>query len=349
MLWSNWCRGDAETTIEVTLPDEGGSIDVLPPGRPSCMDRSIPASLSMGAFSSLPGAERNSARTIAVQYAPHQMAADDGAVWIVGQDRLVRLDPEGRLVWAFDLGHADGALIGGGHDVAIGEGAVWVTCACTSEPDPRFGATSGGVVRIDPRMNRVTAVAIFTDQTPGQVLASNGAVWFTTGQGVTRVSVDDLKTEATIRLATDYLAAGKGRIWAVTGGKGGPFLAKIDSTSNKVVAKWQLPEATSGVVEAFGSVWVTARKSGGLLKIDPYTGEAKNVELPTASADAIAFGEGSIWVTSFADHTLLRIDPKTERVVGTYDAGIDPADVAVGGGALWVLSYSDSTVTRIPA
>ncbi|MGH2726534.1 MAG: hypothetical protein ACRDKS_06115, partial [Actinomycetota bacterium] len=152
-LWSNWCRGDANVVIRVTLPNGGGTLDVLPPGRPPCMDRTGASSLSVDIFTSLPQTEVGGARVIAVQQAPTEVAASDDAVWITGQERLIRLDVQGRLVSVFNLQFVDGAFIGGGSDVAIGEGAVWVTCACSSEPDPRYGSTSGGVVRFDPSRN----------------------------------------------------------------------------------------------------------------------------------------------------------------------------------------------------
>jgi streptogramin lyase len=346
VLWSNWCRSDGYL-IRVTLPDGGGALDVVPAGSASCMNRAVPSTLLVEGFTSLAAESSSGNRVIAVQQAPHNVAAGRDTVWIVGQDRLVRLDTDGRIERVFDLQAVDGAFIGGGHDVAVGEGSVWATCACGSEPDPRYGATSGGLVRIDPRDDRVTAVKIFTDRTPGQVLASNGAVWVTSDRGVTRLS-KDLAVEATVGLETDFLASGEDRIWALSGTEEEAFLSAISTTSNRVVSRRRLPHAPGGVVEAFGSVWVSARRSGQLMRIDPITGEIEEIAIPISSAGPVMAVEGWIWIASQSDGALLRFDPRTERVTATYDIGTDPADIAVGRDAAWVVNYSDWTVTRIP-
>jgi streptogramin lyase len=347
VLWSNWCDLDeTQLMIRVELPDVGGSVQVIPPGTPSCMNPDSRSSLSVEGFTQPATAVEADSRVIAVQQAPGVAAANDDGVWVTGQDRLLRLDTEGRVVWAFDVVYADGDIIGGGTDVAIGEGSVWVTSASGSDGGPR-GSTTGGVVKIDPNTNRVVAVRVFTDRTPFQVVAGHGAVWVTTGAGVTRLSVEDLGTEATIDLATDFLALGKERVWALTGDEAVAFLARIDPATNRVNARWRLAATPSGVVEAFGSVWVAMRGSGQLLRLDPDSGATKGVIDYFSPIDALTAGSGSLWVMSAAKREVARIDPATGETVATYLAS-DPTHLAVGPGIAWVVSYLDWNVTRLP-
>lgn len=345
-VWSNFCRGDAHV-VRITLPGEGGELRVLPPRAPGCPDAKSEPAIGVGPFAPSTEVETNM-RTLAVLHAPGRVVASDEGVWISGQDRLIRLDLEGRFIWSLGLGKADGALIGGGSDVAIGEGAVWVTCSCGSEPDPRFGATTGGVVKFDPDRNRVTAVRIFADRTPFQINASNGGVWVTTGDRVLRLTIDELKTIATIRLTTDFLVPGEGRIWAITGEVGEPYLAKIDPTSNRVVSRWRLPDRPSDMVEAFGSLWITNAGSGQLLQLDPETGSVRGRPISLfTSAHGIAAGSGSLWVTSETERSVKRIDPATGKTVATYDLDAEVSSIAAGPAAAWITSYQNETVTRL--
>jgi streptogramin lyase len=283
-----------------------------------------------------------------VQQAPNQVGVQAGAVWITGQDRLLRLDQEGRVVSAFELGRADGALIGGGHDVAFGEGAVWVTCSCGSEPDPRFGSTSGGVVRIDPETNRVSGTKIFTDRTPDAVVVGNDAVWLRTGDSVTRLSADNLRIEKTIPLRSEIigLAAGRKTLWALLSDDEKYYLASINTKTNQVVARVPLAGEPSGLADDGGTLWVTIRKLGQLWKFNG-TGNGEVFNL-FSSADGIAAANGSIWVTDFVEGVLSRVDASTGRVVAPFNIGKDPGPFAVGAGAVWLLSYADWTITRIP-
>jgi hypothetical protein len=348
VLWSNWCSDETELQIRIALPDDGGVLTVVPPGTAGCTGpASAGSTLSVEPFTKSEEGDIGR-RTIAVQQAPNQVGVQAGAVWITGQDRLLRLDQEGRVVSAFELGRADGALIGGGHDVAFGEGAVWVTCSCGSEPDPRFGSTSGGVVRIDPETNRVSGTKIFTDRTPDAVVVGNDAVWLRTGNSVTRLSADDLRIEKTISLRSEIigLAAGRKTLWALLSDDEKYYLASINTKTNQVVARVPLAGEPSGLADDGGTLWVTIRKLGQLWKFNG-TGNGEVFNL-FSSADGIAAANGSIWVTDFVEGVLSRVDASTGRVVAPFNIGKDPGPFAVGAGAVWLLSYADWTITRIP-
>jgi DNA-binding beta-propeller fold protein YncE/predicted Ser/Thr protein kinase len=115
------------------------------------------------------------------------IAVGAGGVWVFG-DRsdpmLWRIDPAtGKLVAAIPLPFAP-------TDVAVGDGAVWVTSARAS-----------ALARIDPSTNHVTA-AIPAGQGAGAVAVGAGSVWVAdqVGGAIRRIDPRTLRVISTIKL-----------------------------------------------------------------------------------------------------------------------------------------------------
>jgi virginiamycin B lyase len=102
------------------------------------------------------------AGTIPVGDSPRFIAAGEGAVWVLSQGtgKVSRIDPaEGRVVSVIDAEAA-----GGGGDIAVGEGFLWVTTFARP------------VTKIDPRND--TVVAAYEGGSFGDAIrAGLGAVW----------------------------------------------------------------------------------------------------------------------------------------------------------------------------
>jgi streptogramin lyase len=105
--------------------------------------------------------------TTMLPFAPHSIAAGEGAVWVTGSidDVVARLDSRtGRRNRTIPVGRGAGG-------VAVGAGSVWVASALARE-----------VTRIDPVTGDVVA-RIPVDGAPRQVAVGAGGVWVTADAG----------------------------------------------------------------------------------------------------------------------------------------------------------------------
>jgi virginiamycin B lyase len=113
-----------------------------------------------------------------------ELAAGEGALWVANQvdGTLVRVDPAtgqvtARILLPRTTKHRP-------HQVAVGEGAVWVTSAGTRR------ATTNLLWRVDPASNQVSGTLDLGPTSaggmPNSVAAGNGAVWL---GGMTKGSI----------------------------------------------------------------------------------------------------------------------------------------------------------------
>jgi streptogramin lyase len=117
-----------------------------------------------------------------------ELAAGKGALWVAnrGDGSLVRVDPgTGRVAARVLLPRTTDQRP---HQVAVGEGAVWVTSA-----SPRRDAANL-LWRVDPASNQVTGTLDLGPTSaggiPNSVAAGNGAVWV---GGATKGSIHRLE------------------------------------------------------------------------------------------------------------------------------------------------------------
>ena len=140
------------------------------------------------------------------------IAVGAGGVWVLGDPndrRLWRIDPAtARLAATIPLPFAP-------TDVAVGDGAVWVTSALADT-----------LARIDPSTNHVTA-AISAGQGAGAVAVGAGSVWVADqiGGTITRINPRPLRVISTIDLTcgcTSWypvdLAVADGAVWVAAHG-----------------------------------------------------------------------------------------------------------------------------------
>jgi DNA-binding beta-propeller fold protein YncE/tRNA A-37 threonylcarbamoyl transferase component Bud32 len=132
------------------------------------------------------------------------IAVGAGGVWVLGDPNdpmLWRIDPAtGKLTATIPLPFAP-------TDVAVGDGAVWVTSALANT-----------LARIDPSTNRVTA-AIPAGKGAGAVAVGGGSVWVAdqVGGAITRIDQRTLRVINTITLNCGFpvdLAVADGVVWA---------------------------------------------------------------------------------------------------------------------------------------
>jgi DNA-binding beta-propeller fold protein YncE len=243
---------------------------------------------------------------VAKYAAPCAAAAGGRYVWVseYGAPYLLKIDPRTNRVVA---------------RTGIGTGSCGLG----------YGA---GSLRIDPRTNKVVGKTGIGSGSCGLGYGA-GSLWVedTSSSTVSRVSAATGKRLKAIRVGiTPYdTTFAYGAVWTTAYGRG--ELERIDPKRNRVVAHWQLPQAT-GVVGAFGSVW--AAGATGVIRVDPATGKLLATVPIDTGAGWTAASTDAVWVTTPAG--LARIDPQTNVVETTVALAGPLGDPDVVGGMVWV-------------
>ncbi len=176
---------------------------------------------------------------------PAALVAEPGAVWALDDSgrQLLRVQASGRVVRiglpvaAFNFLPDEAGL---GAQLAVGEGALWVVSDQIETPT-RLGARVGrGVVRIDPRTARVTAVTPLDNLEPA---------WMA-------------------------LAVGAGGVWVGGSQPAGPahslVVDRIDPRSGHLVGAFTLAKNTEGLLVAgHDALWLASIGGRELLRLDP--------------------------------------------------------------------------------
>jgi DNA-binding beta-propeller fold protein YncE len=269
---------------------------------------------------------------IAVGFDPVAVAVGDGSVWVVngegcgnafdrdcepGETAARRPSDFEYTAWRIDeRTHRVVAKIGVGRaaDVAVGEGAAWVTA-------------EGGVKRIDLRRNEVTTEIRVPGEGAMRIAIGYDRVWVVTEEspaGHGFLNVIDPKTneilksmELTVTGTTPDVAAGAGAVWAATASETSPSaLMRVDTLAQNAPEVISLPDAApvglNAVTTGHGYVWATSAR-GYLWKVDPETNRPTIEPIligdaPPIPAADVASGFGSIWVAS-GDGQIWRFDP----------------------------------------
>lgn len=175
---------------------------------------------------------------------------------------------------------------------------------------------------------------------------------------------DGSSVEATIEVdrTPAGIAAGEGAVWVSA--VNGDTLARIDPSTNEVVAEIPVGDSPEGVTTGGGFVWVANQGAGTLSKIDPVSNEVlSTVTLGEAPAqdplqealglpdrsflegfDELAFGDGAVWASG--TDGLARVDPQSLEVTWwspeelrlgeVVGSPSEPNDVAAGAGLVWL-------------
>jgi dipeptidyl aminopeptidase/acylaminoacyl peptidase len=243
------------------------------------------------------------------------LAVGEGSVWV-----LSRLASEGAVLRIDPATNEITAMIPVGDqlsNIAVGQGAVWVTGASDANPP------SGEVVRIDPTTNEIAARIPVSGGWPRDLVIGEGSVWV---YGHSRLAEHGWEASSLWRVdpvTNDPLV--------VVDQQG--FLGDGDA----------LPD---NVAIGDGYVWAAAADEEDRgLRIDPATGEVTRFKVEggfawpfLVEADRVWFGRGEIRL----------LDTETLEVVEVVDAEIEGIDAAFDPktASIWVANY-DGTITRI--
>jgi len=257
-------------------------------------------------------------------------------------------------------------------EIAVGEGAVWVTVNDAGSPDHWF------VARIDPIANRVTDEIDLPDAV--DVALGSGSVWAitherATGWAVARIDPTIREVTHTIpldchrRCSATQIATTEDAVW-VTSALDYPErgeVIRIDPATNQVAARTAVAGDPRDIAIGEGGVWVYALThfarggvaGGTLYRIDPLT-DLVSVALlegqipPVAGISGppvLTVGHGYVWtirqVGQGPDEELVRIDPRTNQVEGVGISGTFHP-FAVGEGGVWLRASRGPSGSVLP-
>jgi YVTN family beta-propeller protein len=247
---------------------------------------------------------------------PGGLAVIDNQVWAsisttsVGEGELVRIDPATNEVAEHmpmgDIEFPNGSLTFQPSSMVGDDDSLWVT---------DFAHSS--VARVDVKTKQVAATITNVDH-PALIALDNHALWIALHRknSVARIDTNTNTVTATIPMPLEGLgpntvcgwcistvAVGGGSVWVDLGWGNG--IARIDPTTNQVVAKMDIEEA-QGFVYSDEFLWVTTHPencnsgTGYLIKIDPTTNTFLG-KIPLDCPGGIAASEDSLWIETVSN------------------------------------------------
>jgi YVTN family beta-propeller protein len=241
------------------------------------------------------------------------------------------VDPEsGRIVGEIAVGTAP-------TNVALGEGAVWVTNGADHTVD-----------RIDPETGTVRQT-IEVGKGPDEIAFGGRSVWVTNGLDGTVTRIDPSSNDPidTIRVGNgpSGIAVGFGAVWVVN--RDDHTLTRIDPATGQPERTQSTASGPVDIALGGGSIWVTSAGDGQLLRVDPRTARVSETVNVGRGPEAVVFGHGSVWVANTIDGTVSRVDPQTSSVRALIDVGEAPSALAVDSDGVWVGNELDLSLSRI--
>jgi Tol biopolymer transport system component len=243
------------------------------------------------------------------------LTVGEGSVWV-----LSRLASEGTVLRIDPATSEIAAMIPVGDqlsNIAVGEGAVWLTEGSDANPP------SGEVVRIDPTTNQIAARIPVSGGWPRDLVIGEGSVWV---YGHSRLAEHGWEASS---------------LWRIDPMTNEPFVVVDQEAFLGDGAA--LPD---NVAIGDGHVWAAAADEEGRgLRIDPATGEVARFEVEGGFAWPFLVEAHRVW---FGRDEIRLLDTETLEVVEVVDAEIEGIDAAFDPktASLWVANY-DGTITRI--
>jgi virginiamycin B lyase len=191
----------------------------------------------------------------------------------------------------------------------------------------------------------VAAIALLEAQQPANV----PAVKATGAQSGVRREMAELKPDATFDVGgdPDWMAVSEDAVWVTISSKN--EIKQLRVKDNAVGFTINVKEPCSGLVAAYGSLWIPSCGSHNLVRASLTTGKIQKT-IPIVPADSeggIAAGAGSIWMSSSSAGQLARIDPRTNKTVATIAVPSGSFCPIFFNGYVWITSTGHSVLTKI--
>ena len=244
---------------------------------------------------------------------------------------LIRFDPAART-WHLeqkDLSYryASGSFA----DVAVGEGAVWVS-------------GSFQINRIDPASGESLAT-IASGNSPVEV--GYHSVW--TADSRIDVGTNELYgTVPSLRQGQTYtvdgLAVGAGSAWTTT--QDGSIVRR-EPHGGRIDDEIHVGSGATAIAAGEEGLWVIDSFSSEVYRLDTQTDRAVWHGELQGNLTSICVGEGSAWVLDGDAGQVIPIDASTNEIGSPIRVGRDPWSITVGLGAVWIADQGDGDLWRI--
>jgi virginiamycin B lyase len=162
-----------------------------------------------------------------------------------------------------------------GNVMGVGFDSLWM-----------MSLTTNKLVRINPGDNSATEIPIRGVVGPFAYMGmavGEGAIWLPdpgrsmiykidpgTNQVAKEIPADILGGGGRFAAGKDAIAVGEGAVWAITSNN---ELRRYSAEGGTQEAAVSLPSRSSGVIVAFGSVWITGTENDEFYRVDPTTNQ----------------------------------------------------------------------------
>jgi DNA-binding beta-propeller fold protein YncE len=214
-------------------------------------------------------------------------------------------------------------------------------------------ATNKGRVERWSKAGKLAEVAM--TRPCGAMTIADGALWVADCAEKTVNRIDIKTAKRTAIIATGLaspdgemnVVAGAGSIWVGSDKSG--LLARIDPTTNKVIASIKVEPGSCYLAFGEGALWAVSAGSATVQKVDPATNTAVVTTKLGRMPGFLAAGEGAVWVQEQGDGTVARIDPATGALTGRVkvDTTLKYGDIDTGGGRVWLRTTAGQTFVVI--
>jgi DNA-binding beta-propeller fold protein YncE len=274
---------------------------------------------------------------IELGFQPHALALDGDTVWVVGAHGAIRFSAETGAP-AGDVIEVSRSLV----SAVAHEGSLWAVGGGDGH------VPHGKLLRIDGTgvRDRIPVTG-----SPYDVVFAHGSLWIAdaSGQVVTIVDPATGRKEVT-PVVGEFLvgmAAGGGRIWALSSGSGGRSFTPIRPIALSAGAQRRAGRCPTDIAVGRGAVWVSDFCRGVVREFTP-RGDLQDVLKVGHRPMAIDLHGGDLWVANYGDGTVTRI-PLGDRAHPTVmKVGEEPADLLISGGYVWVANSGSGSLTRVP-
>lgn len=168
-------------------------------------------------------------------------------------------------------------------------------------------------------------------------------------RGFERGAMSELQPAATFTLGgnPDWMAVTEDAVWVSISSLN--RVIRLDAATNKADLMVSVQDPCSGLVAAFGSIWIPSCGDHSLIRANLKTTEIEST-IPVAPADSegcITSGAGSIWIATAASGALARIDPQSNSVSARIEISSGSYCPVFADGFVWITSTEHNVFTKV--
>jgi len=168
-------------------------------------------------------------------------------------------------------------------------------------------------------------------------------------RGFEKKPMSHLQPTATLTLGgdPDWMAVTEGAVWVSISSRN--RVTRLDAATNKVDASVTVHDPCSGLVAAFGSIWIPSCGDHSLVRANLRAAQIEStIHVPPADSEGcIAAGSGSIWIATAASGSLARIDPQDNSVIARIEIPSGSFCPVFADGFVWITSTENSVLSKV--